>query len=76
MVVAAAAAAPDILQYNAEVEDELVAIVFGVGDADGVAQDAVPRNAYREEPVAELLTRDYVGCNAGEGEERDGGGVG
>lgn len=50
-----------VFQHQAEVEYELIAVVFVVRDADGVAEDAVSGDTNREKAVAELLTRDYIG---------------
>lgn len=68
------------VQYEAEVEDVFVAVVFGRGETHGVAEDAVVGDGQGDGAVAELLARDDVGGDAGEVEEgglgRRGGGGG
>lgn len=53
-------------EYNAEIEDELVAVVPWRLDADGVAQDAISIRAYLDQVPAEFLSGDHEEGDVGE----------
>lgn len=56
-------------QHDAEIEDELIAVVARRLHADRVPEDAIPARAYLQQITAELLPGNHEEGDIGEGED-------